>query len=160
MDDAVGLGDFEAGQVCLGVVSSVEPFGVFVDVGGVRGLVRVPELSWQRIDATSEVVCEGQEVLVMVLHADLERGQLSLSLKALQDDPLVEVARTLLGKVLTGPVTKVVPIGAFVEVAEGIEGLVPLADFHERRLPVCGRQLRVCLREINLQRRRVGLTLA
>ncbi|ROO90500.1 S1 RNA binding family protein [Actinocorallia herbida] len=154
------MSDFKAGQVHLGVVSSLEPFGAFVDVGGLRGLVRVSELSWRRIDSVAEVVREGQEVMVMVRHVDLERGQMSLSLKASQDDPLVEVARTPLGKVLTGPVTKVVPIGAFVELVEGIEGLVPAADFHEGQLPVCGQQLRVCLREINLQRRRVRLALA
>jgi small subunit ribosomal protein S1 len=123
------LRTLEQGQVRRGVVASIERFGVFVDLGGAKGLVNVTELSWRRFNDVSEVVQVGQEVTVMVLDVDLERERMSLSLKALQEDPWKEIARTRLGEVLTAPVTRVVPFGAFVAVAAGIEGLVHISEF-------------------------------
>ncbi|MFF4779583.1 S1 RNA-binding domain-containing protein [Microtetraspora fusca] len=153
------LRTLEPGQVRRGVVTSIERFGVFVDLNGADGLVRVPELAWRRFEDASEIVQVGQEVVVVVLHVDLERAQVSLSLKALQSDPWVEIARTRLGEVLTGPVTKVVPIGAFVAVADGVEGLIPISDFHGGQLPVEGQNLTVRIREINLRHHRMKLGL-
>ncbi|MFD0688001.1 S1 RNA-binding domain-containing protein [Actinomadura fibrosa] len=149
----------EVGRVCRGVVRSIERFGVFVDVGGVVGLVSVAELAWRRFGDASEVVRVGQEVVVEVLDVDLDRERVSLSLKALQPDPLVEVARSRLGDVVTGPVTKVVPFGVFVEVDDGVEGLVHASEFADGVLPGEGRELRVRIADINLRSRRVRLTL-
>src|SRR5205807_1123579 len=99
--------------------------GAFVDLGGVDGLVHVSELSWKHIDHPSEVVEVGQEVTVEVLDVDMDRERVSLSLKATQEDPWQQFARThQIGQVVPGKVTKLVPFGAFVRVAEGIEGLV------------------------------------
>ncbi|TDD12123.1 S1 RNA-binding domain-containing protein [Nonomuraea deserti] len=137
------LRSFGRGQVCTGVVSLIRQFGVFVDLGGVDGMVNMTELSWRRFDDPSEVVQAGQEIVVMVLDVDLEGERMSLSLKALQEDPLVEVARTRLGEVLRAPVTKVIPFGAFVEVADGVEGLVQVSEFADGRLPAEGQELSV-----------------
>ncbi|SDG20617.1 small subunit ribosomal protein S1 [Sinosporangium album] len=153
------LGTLEPGQVRQGVVTSIERFGVFVDLGGADGLVNAAELTWRHFDDWSEIVEVGQEVVVMVLDVDLDRERLSLSLKALQADPLVEIARTRLGDVVTGPVTRVVPFGAFVAVAEGVEGLIHVSHFPMGRLPAEGRSLTFRIREINLIHRRVRLDL-
>lgn len=154
------LRSLEPGQVRQGVVSSIERFGAFVDLGGADGLVSMPELSWSRFNDASEVVQVGQEVVVQVLHVDLERERMSLSLRALQVDPLVEVARTRLGEVVTGHVTKVVPFGVFVEVAEGVEGLVHASEFTDRPMPDEGQELRVRIADINLRWHRTRLALA
>ena len=108
-------------------------FGAFVDLGGVDGLVHVSELSWKHVDHPQEVVAVGQEVEVEVLDVDLERERVSLSLKATQEDPWKEFERTLqAGAVIDGTVTKLVPFGAFVRVAQGIEGLVHISEIsHE-----------------------------
>lgn len=151
---------FEVGQVRRGLVRSLERFGVFVDLDGAEGLVKVSELSWRRFNNTSEIVHVGQEVVCKILHVDLEREQLILSLKALQDDPLMEVARTQLDQVVTGPVTKVVPFGVFVEVGDSVEGLVHGSEFPDGQMPTEGEELAVCLAEINLDHRRLRLRLA
>ncbi|MFI6995750.1 S1 RNA-binding domain-containing protein [Nonomuraea wenchangensis] len=154
------LRSFELGQVCRGVVSSIKPFGVFVDLGGVDGMVNMAELSWRRFGDPSEVVEVGQEIVVMVLDVDLERERMSLSLKALQDDPLVELARTRLGAVLRAPVTNVIPFGVFVEIGDGIEGLVHISEFPDGELPSEGHELLVRIADINLGRHRARLELA
>ncbi|MFC5819668.1 S1 RNA-binding domain-containing protein [Nonomuraea harbinensis] len=151
---------FEQGQVRRGLVRSIERFGVFVDLDGAEGFVNVAELSWRRFEDTGEIVRIGQEVVGMVLHVDLEREQVSLSLKALQDDPLVEIARTRLGEVITGPVTKVVPFGVFVKVVDGLEGLVHISEFSDGRVLTEGEELTVRLSDINLLHHRLRLTLA
>src|SRR5881398_936486 len=123
------LNKLQTGQVRKGVVSSIVNFGAFVDLGGVDGLVHVSELSWKHIDHPSEVVEVGQEVTVEVLDVDLERERVSLSLKATQEDPWKEFERKYrAGEIITGQVTKLVPFGAFVRVAQGIEGLVHISE--------------------------------
>ena len=156
------LESLEQGEVRTGVVSSIERFGALVDIGGVDGLVGVPELSWRRFSAVSDVVEVGQEVTVTVLGVDMRRSQVALSLKALWQDPLVDFARTHLGRVVQGPVTKVVPFGVFVRVHEDVEGLVPLAEFTGRDgglVPQDGAELVVEVVDINLLKRRVKLAL-
>jgi small subunit ribosomal protein S1 len=109
------LQTLQKGQVRSGVVSSIVNFGAFVDLGGVDGLVHVSELSWKHIDHPGEVVEVGQEVTVEVLDVDMDRERVSLSLKATQEDPWQQFARThAIGQVVPGKVTKLVPFGAFV----------------------------------------------
>ncbi|MGB2737327.1 MAG: 30S ribosomal protein S1, partial [Candidatus Nanopelagicales bacterium] len=123
------LNELQKGQVRSGVVSSIVNFGAFVDLGGVDGLVHVSELSWKHIDHPSEVVEVGQEVTVEVLDVDMDRERVSLSLKATQEDPWQQFARThATGQVVPGRVTKLVPFGAFVRVDDGIEGLVHISE--------------------------------
>src|SRR5512147_1533542 len=125
------------GQVRTGVVSSIVNFGAFVDLGGVDGLVHVSELSWKHIDHPSEVVEVGQEVTVEVLDVDLDRERVSLSLKATQEDPWRQFARThAIGQIVPGKVTKLVPFGAFVRVEDGIEGLVHISELAERHVEI------------------------
>ena len=105
------LQTLQKGQVRSGVVSSIVNFGAFVDLGGVDGLVHVSELSWKHIDHPSEVVEVGQEVTVEVLDVDMDRERVSLSLKATQEDPWQQFARThQIGQVVPGKVTKLVPV--------------------------------------------------
>src|SRR6187455_2005460 len=119
------LQNLQKGERRKGTVSSIVNFGAFVDLGGVDGLVHVSELSWKHVDHPSEVVEVGQEVEVEVLDVDLERERVSLSLKATQEDPWRQFARShQIGELIPGRVTKLVPFGAFVRVDDGIEGLV------------------------------------
>ena len=154
------------GQVRKGVVSSIVNFGAFVDLGGVDGLVHVSELSWKHIDHPSEVVEVGQEVTVEVLDVDMDRERVSLSLKATQEDPWQAFARThSIGQVVPGRVTKLVPFGAFVRVAEGIEGLVHISELAERHVEIpeqvvnVGDEIYVKVIDIDLERRRISLSL-
>src|SRR5439155_7027081 len=150
-----------------GTVSSIVNFGAFVDIGGgVDGLVHVSELSWKHVDHPSEVVTVGQEVEVEVLDVDLERERVSLSLKATQEDPWREFERKYqTGEVISGVVTKLVPFGAFVRVGEGIEGLVhisELADTHvesPEQVVSVGEQVRVKVVDVDVQRRRISLSI-
>ena len=160
------LQTLQKGQVRSGVVSSIVNFGAFVDLGGVDGLVHVSELSWKHIDHPSEVVEVGQEVTVEVLDVDMDRERVSLSLKATQEDPWQQFARThQIGQVVPGKVTKLVPFGAFVRVDEGIEGLVHISELAERHIELpeqvvgVGKEIFVKVIDIDLERRRISLSL-
>ncbi|KXP07981.1 30S ribosomal protein S1 [Tsukamurella tyrosinosolvens] len=160
------LHQLQKGQVRKGVVSSIVNFGAFVDLGGVDGLVHVSELSWKHIDHPSEVVTVGDEVTVEVLDVDLDRERVSLSLKATQEDPWRQFARThAIGQIVPGKVTKLVPFGAFVRVEEGIEGLVHISELAERHVEVpdqvvsVGDDAMVRVIDIDLERRRISLSL-
>jgi small subunit ribosomal protein S1 len=160
------LNQLQRGQVRKGVVSSIVNFGAFVDLGGVDGLVHVSELSWKHIDHPSEVVEVGQEVTVEVLDVDMERERVSLSLKATQEDPWRQFARThAIGQIVPGKVTKLVPFGAFVRVDEGIEGLVHISELAERHVEIpeqvvqVGNDVMVKVIDIDLERRRISLSL-
>ncbi len=160
------LASLAKGQVRPGVVSSIVNFGAFVDLGGVDGLVHVSELSWKHIDHPSEVVEVGQEVTVEVLDVELDRERVSLSLKATQEDPWQQFARThAIGQVVPGKVTKLVPFGAFVRVEDGIEGLVHISELAVRHVEVpeqvakVGEEVFVKVIDIDLERRRISLSL-
>ncbi|MCW2786297.1 MAG: ribosomal protein, partial [Marmoricola sp.] len=133
---------------------------------GVDGLVHVSELSWKHIDHPSEVVEVGQEVTVEVLDVDMDRERVSLSLKATQEDPWRQFARThAIGQVVPGKVTKLVPFGAFVRVDEGIEGLVHISELAERHVEIpeqvvqVNDDVMVKIIDIDLERRRISLSL-
>ncbi|MEO8906709.1 MAG: S1 RNA-binding domain-containing protein, partial [Microbacteriaceae bacterium] len=160
------LNNLQKGQVRKGVVSSIVNFGAFVDLGGVDGLVHVSELSWKHIEHASEVVEVGQEVTVEILEVDLERERVSLSLKATQEDPWQVFARThAIGQVAPGKVTKLVPFGAFVRVADGIEGLVHISELSGKHVELAeqvvsvGEDVFVKVIDIDLDRRRISLSL-
>jgi small subunit ribosomal protein S1 len=159
------LTSLEKGEVRTGTVSSIVNFGAFVDLGGVDGLVHVSELSWKHVDHPSEVVEVGQEVQVEVLDVDLERERVSLSLKATQEDPWRQFARTHeLGDTIEGRVTKLVPFGAFVEVDDAIEGLVHISEIAEHHVEKAEDEVSVHDRvpvkiiDIDLDRRRISLS--
>ncbi len=123
------LTSLKPGEVRAGVVSSIVNFGAFVDLGGVDGLVHVSELSWKHIDHPSEVVEVGDEVEVEVLSVDQERQRIGLSRKRLLPDPWHQVVDNLaVDDVVEGTVTNVVPFGVFVDIGEGVEGLVHTSE--------------------------------
>jgi len=160
------LTQLQKGQIRKGVVSSIVNFGAFVDLGGVDGLVHVSELSWKHIDHPSEVVEVGMEVTVEVLDVDMDRERVSLSLKATQEDPWQQFARThQIGQIVPGKVTKLVPFGSFVRVEEGIEGLVHISELAERHVEIpeqivqVNDDVMVKIIDIDLERRRISLSL-
>jgi small subunit ribosomal protein S1 len=149
-----------------GTVSSIVNFGAFVDLGGVDGLVHVSELSWRHVEHPSEVVSVGEEVEVEVLDVDLDRERVSLSLRATQEDPWKEFERRFkAGEVIEGEVTKLVPFGAFVRVADGIEGLVHISELSESHVESAEEivqvadRVRVRVVEVDVSRRRVSLSM-
>ena len=160
------LESLQKGERRRGAVSSIVNFGAFVDLGGVDGLVHVSELSWKHVDHPGEVVTVGEEVDVEVLDVDLERERVSLSLKATQEDPWKEFERKYqAGEIIDGEVTKLVPFGAFVRVAHGIEGLVHISEISEEHVDSpeqvlnVGDQVRVKVVEVDVQRRRISLSM-
>jgi small subunit ribosomal protein S1 len=160
------LQSLQKGERRKGTVSSIVNFGAFVDLGGVDGLVHVSELSWKHVDHPGEVVTVGQEVEVEVLDVDLDRERVSLSLKATQEDPWKEFERTSqAGSVITGTVSKLVPFGAFVRVAQGIEGLVHISEISHEHIDSpesvlqVGQEVQVKVIDVDVQRRRVSLSM-
>ena len=160
------LESLQKGERRKGTVSSIVNFGAFVDLGGVDGLVHVSELSWKHVDHPSEVVQVGQEVEVEVLDVDLERERVSLSLKATQEDPWKEFERKYsAGEIIDGQVTKLVPFGAFVRVAAGIEGLVHISEISDQHIETpesvlsVGQEVRVKVLEVDVPRRRISLSM-
>ena len=141
-------------------------FGAFVDLGGMDGLIHVSELSWKHVDHPGSVVQVGDEIEVQVLEVDLDRERISLSLKATQQDPWQEFATNhRVGELVYGRVTKLVPFGAFVQVGDGIEGLVHISEMsaHHVDLPeqvvTPGEELWVKIIDLDLQRRRISLSI-
>ena len=160
------LANLKPGERRHGVVSSVVNFGAFVDLGGMDGLIHVSELSWKHVDHPSSVVQVGDEVTVEVLDVDLDKERISLSLKATQTDPWQEFANSHeVGQLVYGRITKLVPFGAFVQVGDGIEGLVHISEMaaHHVDLPEQvvspGEELWVKIIDIDLQRRRISLSI-
>ncbi|MFD7706650.1 S1 RNA-binding domain-containing protein [Streptomyces sp. NPDC059785] len=150
----------ERGQICRGVITHTPRFGVFVDLDGIEGFIRVPELTWRHVNSVDEVVRVGQEITAQVLDIDVERQQVQLSLRALEPDPLAGLARDGLGRVLRGAVTHLAPFGTFVQVAEGLQGLLPNDAFtHLPAAPRIGDELTVEIVGINLVLRRISLAL-
>jgi len=160
------LTNLKPGEVRKGVVSSVVNFGAFVDLGGMDGLIHVSELSWKHVDHPGQIVQVGDQVTVRVLDVDLERERISLSLKATQADPWQEFANAhRVGELVYGRVTKLVPFGAFVQVGDGIEGLVHISEMavHHVDQPdqvvSPGEELWVKIIDIDLARRRISLSI-
>ncbi|MYV52460.1 S1 RNA-binding domain-containing protein [Streptomyces sp. SID3212] len=162
----------QRGEILTGTVAAIERFGVFVSLDdgpdhpvfpGV-GFITIPELSWWRVEAVSGIVRVGHQVSCEFLQFDDWNGEARLSLKAMLPDPFAAFAEaTPVGRRLRGQVTKVVPFGVFVRVADGIEGLVhlrdlprPLAETTEQALQV-GEDVTVVVTEIDLPRRRLTL---
>jgi small subunit ribosomal protein S1 len=160
------LVNLKPGERRRGVVSSVVNFGAFVDLGGMDGLIHVSELSWKHVNHPSDVVAVGDEIDVEVLEVDMDRERISLSLKATQQDPWQEFASAhQVGELVYGRVTKLVPFGSFIQVGDGIEGLVHISEMsaHHVDLPeqvvTPGEELWVKIIDLDLQRRRISLSI-
>lgn len=160
------LDNLEEGEVREGTVSSVVNFGAFVDLGGMDGLVHVSELSWQHVNHPGELVKVGDKVEVKVLEVDRDRERISLSIRQTTEDPWdVFAAHNEVGDVVEGTVTKTVPFGAFVSVADGVEGLVHVSEIAMHRVESpelelsIGQRVTVKITEKEDERRRVSLSI-
>ena len=154
------------GMRLKGTVSSIVDFGAFVDLGGIDGLVHISELSWSHVNHPSEVVKVGQEVEVEVLDVDMNRERISLGLKQTTEDPWRTLVKNYpVGAIIEGKVTKLVPFGAFVELGEGIEGLVHISEMAARHVEVpaqvcaVGDAVQVKVMDVDLDRRRISLSM-
>ncbi len=159
------LSKLKPGMRLKGTVSSIVDFGAFVDLGGIDGLIHISELSWNHVNHPSEVVKVGQEVEVEVLDVDLNRERISLGLKQTTEDPWRALVKKYpVGAIVEGTVTKLVPFGAFVDLGEGIEGLVHISEMANKHVdgqpghPV-GDKVQVKVMEIDLDRRRISLSM-
>jgi len=160
------LDKIQPGQVLEGTVQRMTDFGVFVDIGGVDGLVHVSELAWNRVDKPSDVVKEGDKVQVKVLKVDRENERIGLSIKETQAGPWAKVAEEFkAGSITTGTVKRLVTFGAFVEVAPGIEGLVHISQIANRRVNTPGevlkegQEVQVKILDVAPQEQRISLSI-
>jgi small subunit ribosomal protein S1 len=156
----------ETGQKVTGVVRSIAPFGVFVDLGGIDGLVHKSELSWNKVNNPETAYQIGDEVEAEVIDINHERGRISLSIRRLQPDPWQEsVAKYKIGDVIEGTVTKLVNFGAFVRVEEGLEGLIHISELSNQRVAHPGdvvqegQQVKLRIISLDSERHRLGLSL-
>jgi small subunit ribosomal protein S1 len=156
----------ETGQRVKGVVRSIAPFGVFVDLGGIDGLVHKSELSWNKVNNPETAHNIGDEVEAEVIDINHERGRISLSIRRLQPDPWQEsVAKYKIGDVIDGTVTKLVNFGAFVRVEEGLEGLIHISELSHQRVAHPGdvvqegQQVKLRIISLDSERHRLGLSL-
>ena len=160
------LSKLKSGMRLKGTVSSIVDFGAFVDLGGIDGLVHISELSWNHVNHPSEVVKVGDEVEVEVLDVDLQRERISLGLKQTTEDPWVKLVEEYpVGSIVDGKVTKIVPFGAFIELGNGIEGLVHISEMAMRHIDTPaqvvkpGQDVKVKVMEISPERRRISLSM-
>jgi len=160
------LSKLQAGMRLKGVVSSIVDFGAFVDLGGIDGLIHISELSWNHVNHPSEVVKVGQEVEVQVLDVDLNRERISLGLKQTTEDPWRTLVKKYpVGAIVEGRVTKLVPFGAFVDLGDGIEGLVHISEMARQHVDTpsqvtnVNETVQVKVMEIDLDRRRISLSM-
>src|SRR5919107_413623 len=159
------LDRLQPGQVVEGAISNIVDFGAFVDLDGIDGLIHISELSWSHVNHPSEILSIGDTVQVKVLDIDRDRQRISLGLKQTQEDPWQRVVDTYrVGDELEGTVTKVVAFGAFVEILEGVEGLVHISELaahhveNPREVVAPGDDVRVKILEIDSERRRLSLS--
>lgn len=159
------LASLEEGQIVKGVVKNITDYGAFVDLGGVDGLLHITDLAWKRVKHPSEVVNVGDEIEARVLRYDRDRNRVSLGLKQLGEDPWVDLNRRYPeGTRLFGKVTNLTEYGAFVEIEEGVEGLVHVSEMdwtnkniHPSKVTQVGDEVEVMILDIDPERRRISL---
>ena len=159
------LENLQEGQEITGVVKNLTDYGAFVDLGGIDGLLHITDMAWKRVKHPSEVVEIGDEISVKILKFDRERNRVSLGLKQMGDDPWVALARRYPeGTRLFGKVTNIADYGCFVEIEEGVEGLVHVSEMdwtnknvHPSKIVSLGDEVEVMVLDIDEERRRVSL---
>ncbi|ODP98746.1 MULTISPECIES: 30S ribosomal protein S1 [Salinivibrio] len=161
------LASLQEGMEVKGIVKNLTDYGAFVDLGGVDGLLHITDMAWKRVKHPSEIVNVGDEINVKVLKFDRERTRVSLGLKQLGEDPWVAIAnRYPEGHKLTGRVTNLTDYGCFVEIEEGVEGLVHVSEMdwtnkniHPSKVVNVGDEVEVMVLDIDEERRRISLGL-
>lgn len=158
--------ELDVGQKREGIVRSLRDFGAFVDLGGVDGLIHISQLSWDRVKHPSEILQEGQKVLVKVEKIDRDTGKIGLSYRDLLDHPWHNIEERLTaGAVVKGTVTRLAKFGAFVKIAPGIEGLIHISEIshqHVRNLATMlqeGQEVEVKVLAVDPENQRIGLSL-
>ncbi len=159
------LANLQEGATVKGIVKNITDYGAFVDLGGIDGLLHITDLAWRRVKHPSEVLAVGDEVTAKVLKFDTEKNRVSLGLKQLGEDPWVGLSRRYpTGTRLFGKVTNLTDYGAFVEVEQGIEGLVHVSEMdwtnknvHPSKVVALGDEVEVMILEIDEERRRISL---
>ena len=155
----------QEGVVLTGVVKNLVDYGAFVDLGGIDGLLHITDMSWKRVKDPSEVIEVGQEVEVKVLKFDRERMRVSLGLKQLGDDPWIDIARRYPENTrMFGKVTNITDYGSFVEIEDGVEGLVHVSEMdwtnkncNPNKTVHVGQEVEVMILDIDEERRRISL---
>lgn len=166
-DRSAALEGLEEGQTVVGTVKNLTDYGAFVDLGGVDGLLHITDIAWKRVKHPSEVLEVGQELAVKILRFDKERMRVSLGLKQLDEDPWVGVARRYPeGTRVFGNVTNIADYGCFVELEDGIEGLVHVSEMdwtnrnvHPSKIVTSSESVEVMVLDIDEERRRISLGL-
>jgi len=161
------LSNLQEGQEVIGVVKNLTDYGAFVDLGGLDGLLHITDMAWKRVKHPGEIVAVGQEVRVKVLKFDRDKTRVSLGLKQLGEDPWVDIKeRYAEGTRLVGKVTNITDYGCFVEIEEGVEGLVHVSEMdwtnkniHPSKVVNLGLEVEVMVLEIDEERRRISLGL-
>lgn len=161
------LATLEEGKIVKGVVKNLTDYGAFVDLGGVDGLLHITDMAWKRVKHPSEIVTVGDEIQVKVLKFDRERQRVSLGLKQLGEDPWANIGtRFPVGTNIEGKVTNLTDYGCFVEIQEGVEGLVHVSEMdwtnkniHPSKVVSIGDNVTVKVLEIDEERRRISLGL-
>ncbi len=161
------LENLQEGMEVKGIVKNLTDYGAFVDLGGVDGLLHITDMAWKRVKHPSEIVNVGDEITVKVLKFDRERTRVSLGLKQLGEDPWVAIAKRYQeGTTLTGRVTNLTDYGCFVEIEEGVEGLVHVSEMdwtnkniHPSKVVNVGDVVEVMVLDIDEERRRISLGL-
>lgn len=159
------LSELKDGDILKGIVKNLTDYGAFLDLGGIDGLLHITDMSWKRIKYPSEVVNIGDEIEVKVLNFDKERERVSLGLKQLGQDPWVDLARRYqMGTRHFGKVSNIADYGCFVEIEEGVEGLVHVSEMdwtnknvNPRKFVAIGQEAEVMVLEIDEERRRISL---
>jgi small subunit ribosomal protein S1 len=161
------LDDLKNGDHVRGIVTNITDFGVFVDLGGVEGLIHVSELSWGRVRHPSDAASLGQEVDAYVIQVDKERSRVALSLKRLRANPWdTAETRYQTGMLIDAVITSVVPFGAFARLEEGLDGLIHISEMspggekiNPRDILQEGQSLRVRVLQVDASKQRLGLSL-
>jgi small subunit ribosomal protein S1 len=159
------LENLSEGTIVKGIVKNITEYGAFVDLGGIDGLLHITDLAWRRVRHPSEVLNVGDEVTAKVLKFDQEKNRVSLGMKQLGEDPWVGIARRYpAGTRLFGKVTNLTDYGSFVEIEQGIEGLVHVSEMdwtnkniHPSKVVQLGDEVEVMILEIDEERRRISL---
>ncbi|MEG0388331.1 MAG: S1 RNA-binding domain-containing protein [Niameybacter sp.] len=154
------------GEKYTGTITKLMPYGAFVNIGGVEGLVHNTDLSWTRIKHPSDVVKEGDQLQVTVMSIDTEKGKIALRAKDVAMDPwYLETANLEKGQVLKGKVVKMMSFGAFVSLSDHVEGLVHISQITERRISKpeealeLGQEVKVKITQLDKANKKIGLSM-
>jgi small subunit ribosomal protein S1 len=161
------LGNLAEGQVVKGVVKNLTDYGAFIDLGGIDGLLHITDISWSRIRHPSEMIAVGDELTLVILRFDAEKGRVSLGLKQLAGDPWTGIADSFpVGARIKGKVTNIADYGCFIELKNGVEGLIHVSEMdwtnknvNPHKVVQLGAEIEVMILEVDMERRRISLGL-